>query len=89
MSRLERPPSYIRILRANLLFSASSNKTNSLEATPESTEKKIPPKKENSAPVLPPVSHEVMRTLSDRHSKGLMSPYIYQILSQVRIVSSC
>ena len=36
------------------------------------------------SPVLPHVSHEVMRTLSERHSKGLMSPYIYQILSQVR-----
>lgn len=46
-------------------------------------DKKQKNKKEKPAPVLPQVSHEVMRTLSERHSKGLMSPHIYQILSQV------
>ncbi|XP_065201519.1 constitutive coactivator of PPAR-gamma-like protein 1 homolog isoform X3 [Planococcus citri] len=43
------------------------------------------PKKDKPAPILPPVPHEVMRTVSERHSKGLMSPYIYQILSQGEI----
>ncbi|CAG2066131.1 unnamed protein product, partial [Timema podura] len=31
---------------------------------------------------LPVVAPEVMRTASERHQKGLMSPYIYQILTQ-------
>ncbi|XP_075235420.1 constitutive coactivator of PPAR-gamma-like protein 1 homolog [Lycorma delicatula] len=41
-----------------------------------------------SSPVvepLPPVPPEVMRTVSERHSKGLMSPCIYQILTQGEI----
>lgn len=38
----------------------------------------------NSLPNVPP---EVMRTASERHQKGLMSPYIYQILTQVGILS--
>lgn len=29
---------------------------------------------------IPTTSPEVMRTASERHQKGLMSPYIYQIL---------
>jgi hypothetical protein len=32
---------------------------------------------------LPAVPPEVMRTVSERHNKGLMSPCIYQILTQV------
>lgn len=35
---------------------------------------------------LPSVPPEVMRTASERHQKGLMSPYIYQILTQVGIL---
>ncbi|XP_073973684.1 constitutive coactivator of PPAR-gamma-like protein 1 homolog isoform X2 [Rhodnius prolixus] len=31
--------------------------------------------------VLPPVASEIMRTVSERHTKGLMSPIIYQILT--------
>ncbi|KAK9501042.1 hypothetical protein O3M35_002165 [Rhynocoris fuscipes] len=31
--------------------------------------------------VLPPVASEIMRTVSERHTKGLMSPLIYQILT--------
>ncbi|XP_071522180.1 constitutive coactivator of PPAR-gamma-like protein 1 homolog isoform X3 [Panulirus ornatus] len=31
---------------------------------------------------LPPVPHEVMRTASERHQKGLMCPWIYQVLTQ-------
>uniref|UniRef100_T1INJ6 Constitutive coactivator of PPAR-gamma-like protein 1 n=1 Tax=Strigamia maritima TaxID=126957 RepID=T1INJ6_STRMM len=34
---------------------------------------------------LPNVPPEVMRTASERHQKGLMSPWIYQILSQGEI----
>ncbi|KAL7643504.1 UNVERIFIED_CONTAM: hypothetical protein RMT77_005486 [Armadillidium vulgare] len=30
---------------------------------------------------LPPVPHEVMRTASERHQKGLMYPWIYQVLN--------
>jgi len=30
------------------------------------------------------VPHEIMRVASERHQKGLMSPWIYQLLSQVR-----
>ncbi|KAH7975252.1 hypothetical protein HPB49_025332 [Dermacentor silvarum] len=33
-------------------------------------------------PKLPKVPPEVMRTASERHQKGLMSPWIYQLLSQ-------
>ena len=33
---------------------------------------------------LPPVPHEVMRTASERHQKGLMCPWIYQVLTQVK-----
>ncbi|XP_034241898.1 constitutive coactivator of PPAR-gamma-like protein 1 homolog [Thrips palmi] len=35
---------------------------------------------------LPPVPPEVMRTASERHQKGLMSPYICQILSHGEIM---
>uniref|UniRef100_A0A224XIS9 Putative constitutive coactivator of ppar-gamma-like protein 1 log isoform x1 n=1 Tax=Panstrongylus lignarius TaxID=156445 RepID=A0A224XIS9_9HEMI len=31
--------------------------------------------------ILPPVASEIMRTVSERHTKGLMSPLIYQILT--------
>ncbi|KAJ9598878.1 hypothetical protein L9F63_026588 [Diploptera punctata] len=34
---------------------------------------------------LPSIPPEVMRTASERHQKGLMSPYIYQILTQGEI----
>ncbi|KAG8233956.1 hypothetical protein J437_LFUL014165 [Ladona fulva] len=36
-------------------------------------------------PSLPAIPPEVMRTASERHQKGLMSPYIYQILTQGEI----
>jgi hypothetical protein len=39
----------------------------------------------NKLPSLPSIPPEVMRTASERHQKGLMSPYIYQILTQVGI----
>lgn len=31
---------------------------------------------------MPPIAPEVMRIASERHQKGLMSPWIYQVLSQ-------
>ncbi|XP_013779600.1 constitutive coactivator of PPAR-gamma-like protein 1 homolog isoform X2 [Limulus polyphemus] len=34
---------------------------------------------------IPRISPEVMRTASERHQKGLMSPWIYQLLSQGEI----
>lgn len=34
---------------------------------------------------IPPVSPEIMRIASERHQKGLMHPWIYQLLSQVCI----
>lgn len=37
-------------------------------------------------PPLPPVPPEVMRTASERHQKGLMSPFICQILSHGEIM---
>lgn len=33
---------------------------------------------------LPPVGPEIMRTASERHQKGMMSPWVYQVLSQVK-----
>lgn len=39
----------------------------------------------NGGVTLPHVPPEVMRTASERHQKGLMSPWIYQILSQGEI----
>jgi hypothetical protein len=39
----------------------------------------------NKLTSLPSIPPEVMRTASERHQKGLMSPYIYQILTQVGI----
>lgn len=34
---------------------------------------------------LPPVSPDIMRIASERHQKGMMSPWIYQVLSQGEI----
>jgi hypothetical protein len=39
----------------------------------------------NKLTSLPNIPPEVMRTASERHQKGLMSPFIYQILTQVGI----
>ncbi|XP_077496761.1 constitutive coactivator of PPAR-gamma-like protein 1 homolog isoform X2 [Amblyomma americanum] len=45
-------------------------------------EGKIPAFVMPETPKLPKVPPEVMRTASERHQKGLMSPWIYQLLSQ-------
>ena len=34
---------------------------------------------------LPSVAAEVLRTAYERHRRGLMSPYIYQLLTQVTL----
>ena len=34
-------------------------------------------------PPLPSVTPEVLRTAAERHQKGLMAPWVYQVLSQV------
>ncbi|KZS14381.1 Constitutive coactivator of PPAR-gamma protein 1 [Daphnia magna] len=36
-------------------------------------------------PCLPPVAAEVLRTAYERHRRGLMSPYMYQLLTQGEI----
>lgn len=37
-------------------------------------------------PSLPSVAAEVLRTAYERHRRGLMSPYMYQLLTQVYLV---
>lgn len=72
-------------MTTHIVFSGSNLNANcdsSSNSDPSDSLKKAKIKKDK-APVLPPVPHEVMRTVSERHNKGLMSPYIYQILSQV------
>ena len=39
-------------------------------------------------PCLPPVAAEVLRTAYERHRRGLMSPYMYQLLTQVNFLVS-
>jgi len=86
---------------ANLLISSSSSSSSSsatspCRLTPEvgwnnqnsksaaGTDDVIGPAS-NKLTSLPSVPPEVMRTASERHQKGLMSPYIYQILTQGEI----
>ena len=38
-------------------------------------------------PSLPPVAGEVLRTAYERHRRGLMSPYMYQLLTQASLIS--
>lgn len=40
-------------------------------------------KRESEKNKWPKVAPEIMRIASERHQKGLMSPWIYQVLSQV------
>lgn len=37
-------------------------------------------------PSLPPVAAEVLKTAYERHRRGLMSPYMYQLLTQVNLM---
>lgn len=79
--------------------SSSSSATSPARAMPEAKKPKQKTGKSDgegkskvststSTPVvepLPPIPPEVMRTVSERHNKGLMSPFIYQILTQGEI----
>ncbi|XP_046419982.1 constitutive coactivator of PPAR-gamma-like protein 1 homolog isoform X1 [Neodiprion fabricii] len=63
----------------NLLISSSSSSSSSTATSPshitiDST------KQSESTTSIPSTVPEVMRTASERHQKGLMSPHIYQIL---------
>lgn len=37
----------------------------------------------------PEVLPEVMRIASERHQKGLMSPWLYQVLTHVSVLQEC
>uniref|UniRef100_A0A146LZW3 Constitutive coactivator of PPAR-gamma-like protein 2 n=1 Tax=Lygus hesperus TaxID=30085 RepID=A0A146LZW3_LYGHE len=70
--------------------SSAASPSRSTSAQQEQTDPKPQPKQkkqvrlmlEEDKVVLPPVASEIMRTVSERHTKGLMSPLIYQILTQ-------
>ena len=68
----------------NLLISSSSSSSCSTLASPSH----IIPEPEKSVEkqlTIPSTVSEVMRTASERHQKGLMSPHIYQILTSGEI----
>ncbi|XP_069979054.1 constitutive coactivator of PPAR-gamma-like protein 1 homolog isoform X2 [Penaeus vannamei] len=58
-----------------------SNHTSHSSSPSESHQEPGPQIDPNPLP-LPPVPHEVMRTASERHQKGLMCPWVYQVLTQ-------
>ncbi|XP_011631086.1 constitutive coactivator of PPAR-gamma-like protein 1 homolog [Pogonomyrmex barbatus] len=63
----------------NLLISSSSSSSSSSATSPSHATTDIARQSEKITNI-PTTSPEVMRTASERHQKGLMSPYIYQIL---------
>ncbi|KAG8242101.1 constitutive coactivator of PPAR-gamma-like protein 1 isoform X1 [Homalodisca vitripennis] len=83
--------------RQNLLLSSSSSSSSSSATSParltpevkkvkqKSSKSDSEGKKDKVSITLPTVPPEVMRTVSERHNKGLMSPCIYQILTQGEI----
>ncbi|XP_031778257.1 constitutive coactivator of PPAR-gamma-like protein 1 homolog isoform X1 [Nasonia vitripennis] len=68
----------------NLLISSSSSSSSSSATSPShiNVEQIKETDKSTTIPITVP---EVMRTASERHQKGLMSPYIYQILANGEI----
>lgn len=42
-----------------------------------------------TTPPLPPVAPEVLRVAEHRHKKGLMYPYIFHVLTKVRVAVFC
>ncbi|KAG5307878.1 F120A protein, partial [Acromyrmex insinuator] len=62
----------------NLLISSSSSSSSSSATSPSHATADSARQLEKTN--IPTTSPEVMRTASERHQKGLMSPYIYQIL---------
>ncbi|XP_049782108.1 constitutive coactivator of PPAR-gamma-like protein 1 [Schistocerca cancellata] len=72
-----------------LIISVSSSSSSSSATSPSRTPENKRMTNQEDSPIksvtLPTVPPEVMRTASERHQKGLMSPYIYQILTQGEI----
>ncbi|XP_064078326.1 constitutive coactivator of PPAR-gamma-like protein 1 homolog [Macrobrachium nipponense] len=62
-----------QVYRSNHTSQSSSPVDSSQDAGPQIDPNPLP---------LPPVPHEVMRTASERHQKGLMCPWVYQVLTQ-------
>ncbi|XP_066992640.1 constitutive coactivator of PPAR-gamma-like protein 1 homolog [Anabrus simplex] len=76
--------SHTQLLISSSSSSSSSSATSPSRLTPENckqtrSSEDVGEPKLNRLPTIPP---EVMRTASERHQKGLMSPFIYQILTQ-------
>lgn len=68
----------------NLLISSSSSSSSSTVASPAHVTPE-PAKPVEKPTTIPSTVSEVMRTASERHQKGLMSPHIYQILTSGEI----
>lgn len=63
----------------NLLISSSSSSSSSSATSPSHATADSAKRAEQTN--IPTTVPEVMRTASERHQKGLMSPHIYQILN--------
>ncbi|XP_014260840.1 constitutive coactivator of PPAR-gamma-like protein 1 [Cimex lectularius] len=72
----------------NLLTMSSSGSSSGATSPYRTAENGAKPKKtvrlvvEEEKIELHPVAAEIMRTVTERHTKGLMSPFIYQILTE-------
>ncbi|KAI4479427.1 PREDICTED: constitutive coactivator of PPAR-gamma-like protein 1 homolog isoform X1 [Polistes canadensis] len=64
----------------NLLISSSSSSSSSSATSPSHATTDSTKQIEKTTTSIPGTVPEVMRTASERHQKGLMSPHIYQIL---------
>ncbi|KAF7387471.1 hypothetical protein HZH68_013148 [Vespula germanica] len=64
----------------NLLISSSSSSSSSSATSPSHATTDSTKQIEKTTTSIPTTVPEVMRTASERHQKGLMSPHIYQIL---------
>ncbi|KAL2731377.1 constitutive coactivator of PPAR-gamma-like protein 1 [Vespula squamosa] len=64
----------------NLLISSSSSSSSSSATSPSHATTDSTKQIEKATTSIPSTVPEVMRTASERHQKGLMSPHIYQIL---------
>ncbi|KAL2747304.1 constitutive coactivator of PPAR-gamma-like protein 1 [Vespula maculifrons] len=64
----------------NLLISSSSSSSSSSATSPSHATTDSTKQIEKTTTSIPSTVPEVMRTASERHQKGLMSPHIYQIL---------
>ncbi|KAK7793934.1 hypothetical protein R5R35_007700 [Gryllus longicercus] len=78
---------HAQLLISSSSSSSSSSATSPSRLTPEnaklnSVAEDVVGPVSNKLSSLPSIPPEVMRTASERHQKGLMSPFIYQILTQ-------